>query len=230
MSQPDGNSKPRNTSDWTPEEDQILFDGLLIGNIPHLWQRLDQEFGRTDQDVNCRARDLTPDRLPQCWCLPREEAYLLVRNRTHDGETQLSADEWKELVLWIHNDYVGIDPSIFHWTRSAERLRQELRIFDEMHFSIFDRVAKIFLAEKASNPRKKPARGLIYKEHKKQSEKAKERRQQRNAEAREQREKDRAQTKGGRNKNDSERGEEKKDNKEKGRAEIRSQEPANGTY
>ena len=152
MSPTHGDSKPRNTSAWTPEEDQILFDGLLIGNILQLWHRFDKEFGRKEEDVNNRARDLTmQDLLPRCWCLSREEASEEARKLTDDGEPELSQSEWIELVLWIRNGYVGINPSVFDWTRSTERLRQELRIFDDMHSSIFDRMAQIFAAEKASN-------------------------------------------------------------------------------
>ena len=210
----DGNSKPRNSSAWTPEEDQILFDGLLIGNIPHLWHRLQKDFGRTGEDVDSRVQDLTPALLPQCWCLSREEAYKQVRELKHDGEPELSKNEWKEIVLWIHNDYVGIHPSVFDWTRSTERLRQEVRIFDDLHFSIFDRVAKMFVAERASNPGKPLAKGKRYKPIGPHSAEAKERRSKRDAETKERREKEKAEIKEGR--------EEKKRQKREDRARAKT--------
>ena len=200
----DGNSNPRNTSAWTPEEDQILFDGLLIGNIPHLWHRLDKDFGRTEEDVDSRIQHLMPALLPQCWCLSREAAYKLVREWKHDGEPALSKPEWKEIVLWIHNDYVGINPSIFDWTRSTERLRQEVRIFDDLHFSIFDRVAKMFVAERDSNAGKPLAKGKRYKPIGPHSAEAKERRSKKDAETKERREKEKAEIKEGRKKEKAE--------------------------
>ena len=194
MSHTDGNSKQLNTSHWTQEEDQVLVDGLLIGNLLLLWDRLEKDFGRTADDAESRIQDLmkSPKKwafLPECWCSSREAAYELVRNRKHEGEPELSDDEWKNLVLWIHNDYVGIDPTIFHWTRSTERLRQEVRIFDAMDLSVFDRVAKIFAAEKDSNPSRKSRRGFRWNPIGKPSLEVKERRDKKNAEAKERRDK-----------------------------------------
>ena len=208
-----GDSKPRNTSAWTLEEDQILFDGLLIGNILHLWHRFDKDFGRTVEDVNSRAQYLTPNVLPRYWRLSREEAYKEVRKLTDEGEPELSQSEWKELVLWIHNDYVGIDPSVFDWRLSTERLRQELRIFDDMPFSIFDRITKMFAAEKASNPGKFSTEGKRYKPTGRQSAEAKECRVKRDAEVKPQGEKakteikeDGGKKKGGKNQSKSKQG------------------------
>lgn len=70
----------------------------------------------------------------------------------HDGETSLTQAEYKELIVWLINDYKGINPSVFEWSRSTERLRQEARIFDDIDISVLDRVGTIFLAEKASTP------------------------------------------------------------------------------
>ena len=195
LSKADDNSKPPNTSAWTPEEDQILFDGLLIGNLPQLYHKLEKGFGRTQEDVDRRTQELMPVQLPECWCSTRQVAYDLVRERTHDGEPALSKDEWKELVLWIHNGYVGINPSRFHWTRSTERLRQEVRIFDEMNSSTFERVAKAFAAEKASNPPKKLGRGLRYHPKGPPPKEVKERRDKRHAEEKEKKAKSRAEAK-----------------------------------
>lgn len=87
--------------------------------------------------------------VPEMWLLSRAEVYPEIRDRTHDGEKKLNEVEWKELAIWVHQGYVGLNGRVFHYSRSAERLRQEVRVIEDLDNSTIGRLGEIFLKERA---------------------------------------------------------------------------------
>ena len=86
--------------------------------------------------------------LPEMWLLSRAEAYKAIKLRTHDGEKPLKEVEWKEVVIWVNNGYVGLNPCVFNWSRSAERIRQEVRVVEDLDNDVILRLGTLFLEER----------------------------------------------------------------------------------
>lgn len=57
-----------------------------------------------------------------------------------------------ELVVWVYNDYQGLNPSVFHYSRCTERLREELRVLDDLDARVVVRAGHFFAAEIARMP------------------------------------------------------------------------------
>lgn len=148
VTEPDAGSV--NQGEWTEAEIQLLLDGSLSGDQWKTWMPLVKSYHRLQQDVLNKESALIQDRLPEMWLLTRPAAYKAVRARTHEGEEPLKDEEWKELVIWVRNGYVGLNPAVFHYSRSSERLRQEVRVLQECDEQAIDRVGQIFLAERAT--------------------------------------------------------------------------------
>lgn len=66
------------------------------------------------EDVLSKESALVQNRLPEMWLLTRPAAYQAVRARTHDEEEPLKSKEWKELVIWVRNGYLGGFSGIFN--------------------------------------------------------------------------------------------------------------------
>ena len=88
--------------------------------------------------------------VPEMWLWTRTEVYRELRDdRTNDGESLLKDVEWKELVIWVDKGYEGLNPAVFHYSRSTERLRQEVRVIEDLADDVIHRLGTIFLAERA---------------------------------------------------------------------------------
>jgi len=145
---------PRNNGNmgWSAAEDQIIFDSTLRGDG---WRGLSTLFtkrARAPAEIMARIEALKNVRLPAMWMETHLTTQTYLHDRYHHGEDHLKMEEWMELVIWVYNDYQGLNPAVFHHSRCTERLRKEIRVLDDLDPGVVIRAGFYFAAERARVP------------------------------------------------------------------------------
>jgi len=137
---------------WSAAEDEVIFDSMLRGEgWPGLSTLLTKR-AREPQEIMARIGQLTNVRLPAMWSHSHLGTQKWLQDRYHHGEDHLKMEEWMELVVWVYNDYQGLNPAVFYYSRCTERLRKELRVLDDLDALVVVRAGQYFAAEIARTP------------------------------------------------------------------------------
>ena len=149
------------TRQWNDSEDQVLFDATMRGDgWPGLGGLLTTN-ARSPEEILARMEELKNARLPAMWTQTHVAAQKFLRDRFHRGEDNLKEEEWRELAVWVYNGYVGINPSVFHYSRCTERLRKEVRVLEDLDAKVVVRIGAFFAGERSRSPPKTQVSVLV---------------------------------------------------------------------
>ncbi len=146
---------------WKAHEDQYLFDAMVIGkNYAQISSHLSRGLIKRSQDA-CRARveyhktwEDSGHLLPKQWDWTEEEVYQ-HRLEQHRQDTELTLEEYEEIVLFKGRGMRGLNPGKFCDQRSADRLRKELQKLDDLNPRLFrTAVAVLQKRPKESGPKR----------------------------------------------------------------------------
>lgn len=96
--------------------------------------------------------------LPKQWDWTEEEV-TRHRKKSHQCETQLTPEEFEEIVLFKGRGMHGLNPGIFRDPRSAVRLEKEIEELDELNPQLIQIAAVVFAERRKESKLKGEGRG-----------------------------------------------------------------------